>query len=269
VSESSPDATSVRISELAAARHPFVSELQAIRARSAADEVVEQVLGLLGRRVLRPGDRLPSETELARVLEVGRSTVREAKRALIARGFLEARGKLGTFVASPKDQSLDVDALIFMLSDRAIHDLHEARQIVEVGTARLAAVRMTPDDERALGELLTRMEQAAPDDEAFWPMTIQFHQRLAEASHNQALTSMFQVLSQLIQAQQMPAYRSASTRKGVIRIHRELLKVILAGDAEEAARVMAEHLEESDQRVRSRAKRPPASGRARRREAKP
>ena len=59
-----------------------------------------------------------------------------------------------------------------LLSDEAIHDIYEARQIVEVGAARLAATRARPEDLDALDRIIGSMERALPQDEKFWPLTV-------------------------------------------------------------------------------------------------
>ena len=123
--------------------HRLAGSVRTIEIHSAAHQVAAQIFGLIRDGVLKAGDSLPSEAELAAAFGVGRSTIREAKGALLARGFLESRGKRGTFVASPTAESLDVEMLAHLLSDEAIHDIYEARQIVEVGAVRLAAQAAT------------------------------------------------------------------------------------------------------------------------------
>jgi GntR family transcriptional repressor for pyruvate dehydrogenase complex len=228
--------------------------LQAVEVRSAADQVLAQILGLIQRGVMKVGDRLPSEAELARLLNVGRSTVREAKRELVARGFLEPRGKRGTFVATPSPDSLNLDMLALFFSDEAMRDLHEARQILEVGTARLCAQRATPEDIAALEEILASLEMKKGNAAEFWPLTVGFHRRLVHAAHNTIVAQLFEVLSRLILERQMLVYRSVTGKDLVIEEHRELLRVVMRHDPAAAGAAMTKHLAESDAR-REKAKR--------------
>lgn len=238
----------------------LADSLRAIETRSAADEVQRQILDLIRNGVAKPGDRLPSETELARILHVGRSTIREAKRALIAKGLVQARGKRGAYVAEPGERSLDADTLDVLLSDQAIWDLHEAREIVEVGSIRLVVERATEEDRADLVALLDEMEVALRDDGRFWELSIEFHRRLALASHNRALFRIFEVLWQLVEGDQMPSYRSASKKRDVIEGHRQLLDSVLQADPDVAAKAMDEHLNDAD-RIAARAKRRRAGAR--------
>jgi GntR family transcriptional regulator, transcriptional repressor for pyruvate dehydrogenase complex len=236
-----------QVREAVGAAGSAIAELRAVPPRSASDEVTTQLLDLIQRGVFRPGDRLPSETELARILQVGRSTVREAKRELLARGFLESRGKRGTHVATPSPEALDLEMLGMLLQDEHIREIHEVRQIVEGGAVRLAARRATQEDFDALERILEDMARDLSDDERFWPRTVEFHRRLVEACHNRTLASLFQVVSRLMAAQQMPVYRSMSKKREVIDLHRRLADALRQGEEAAVAEVTS-HLEESDRK---------------------
>jgi len=241
----------------------LADSVRIIEVHSAAHQVAAQIFGLIRDGVLKAGDALPSEAELAAAFGVGRSTIREAKGALLARGLLESRGKRGTFVAAPTAELLDVEMLAHLLSDEAIHDIYEARQIVEVGAARLAATRARPDDLDALDRIIGSMERALPDDETFWPLTVEFHRQLVKASHNRTLISLSQVISRLVTVHQMPVYRSVVDKGEALAEHRRLAEVLRVGDPEQAGNAMAHHLDQSDRR-RTGAPEPPgeAPGRA-------
>ena len=226
----------------------LADSVRAIEVHSAAHQVAAQILGLIRDGVLKAGDSLPSEAELAAAFGVGRSTIREAKGALLARGFLESRGKRGTFVASLTAESLDVEMLAHLLSDEAIHDIYEARQIVEVGAARLAATRARPEDLDALDRIIGSMERALPEDEKFWPLTVEFHRQLVRASHNRTLISLSQVISRLVMVHQMPVYRSIVDKGEALAEHRRLAEVLRLRDPERAGNAMAHHLDQSDRR---------------------
>src|SRR5947209_511107 len=124
---------------------PFSLE-QAPR-RKLAETVAQQLLGAV--RDLVPGTRIPSEKELTQMLGVGRSTVREALNGLALLGTVEIRHGQGVFVASPaavETTSVEPDAIAMALTKGVTHDLLEARQIVEVAIARLAAQRRTESE---------------------------------------------------------------------------------------------------------------------------
>jgi DNA-binding transcriptional regulator YhcF (GntR family) len=115
-----------------------VQRLRPVDVRPVSEVVAERLEALILDGTLRSGDQLPTEPELARALRVGRSTVREAKRALISRGLLESRQKLGTFVVGPPADPSNLASLNSLLTNPALPDLHESRQIVEVGSIRMS-----------------------------------------------------------------------------------------------------------------------------------
>jgi DNA-binding GntR family transcriptional regulator len=126
--------------------HRPVHRLRPVEVRPVSEVVAERLEALILDGTFRSGDQLPTEPELARALHVGRSTVREAKRALISRGLLESRQKLGTFVVGPPADPSNLASLHSLLTNPQLPDLHESRQIVEVGSIRLAALRSTHQD---------------------------------------------------------------------------------------------------------------------------
>ena len=227
--------------------HPLAGSVRTIELHSAVHQVAAQIVGLIRDGVLKAGDSLPSEAELAAAFGVGRSTIREAKGAPLARGFLEARGKRGTFVASPTAEALDVEMLAHLLSDEAIHDIYEARQIVEVGAVRLAATRARPEDLDAFDRIIGSMERPGTRTRRSGrsPSSSAGSRR---ASHDTTLMSLSQVISRLVTVRQMPVYRSIVDTGEALAEHRRLLEVLKVRDPEQAGNAMASHLDQSDRR---------------------
>jgi GntR family transcriptional regulator, transcriptional repressor for pyruvate dehydrogenase complex len=220
--------------------------LRPIEVRSATDVTFERLQTLIMSGRLKAGDRLPSEPELARALKVGRSTIREAKKALMAQGLLESRGKLGTFVTAPSADS-DVKKLLGFLSDPALHDLHEARQIVEVAAIRLAAERATASDiaemRRTIERLKVGFERNEPE---VWTLMVDFHRNIIKASGNRVLVSIFDLIARLIRLHQVPFYQSIADPQSELRSHQELLDVVEQRSPEAAATAMMRHLEHAE-----------------------
>lgn len=222
--------------------------LRPVEVRSAADVVFERLQGLILDGNLRPGDRLPAEPVLAATLKVGRSTVREAKKALIAHGLLESRGKLGTFVTAPPTDPAQLPALRDLLADPALIDLHESRQIVEVNAIQLATARASAAE---IAELYAGLDQIEADigrnNVDVWLRLVSFHRNLVRASGNKVLLSLFDLLSHLLRRHQLPFYGSVAELRSELRAHRELVDLVAGGDAAAAAMEMRHHLEDSEQ----------------------
>ncbi|GGS09921.1 GntR family transcriptional regulator [Streptomyces aureoverticillatus] len=190
------------------------------------------------------GSKLPGETTLAKELGVGRSTVREALRALAGAGLVQARQGAGVFVTATEPAE-DWPA---RLRRAAIGDVYEVRMLVEVQAARLAAARRTPEDVRAMHAALTARRAAAPAaDAAFIDADIALHASVVAAAHNPVLTDLF--------GEFVPALREGLVALlDLIDLHQEesdhgdaaheaLVLAVEAGDPEEAERVALAELE--------------------------
>jgi GntR family transcriptional repressor for pyruvate dehydrogenase complex len=221
--------------------------LRPVEVRSATDVTFERLQTLIMSGRLKAGDRLPSEPELARALRVGRSTVREAKKALMAQGLLESRGKLGSFVTAASADS-DLRKLLGFLSDPALHDLHEARQIVEVAAIRLATERATAADIAEMRGTIERLNIGFQRNEPeVWTLMVDFHRNIVKASGNRVLVSVFDLIARLIRLHQVPYYQSIADPQSELRSHQELLDLVEQRSPEAAATAMMRHLEEAEQ----------------------
>ena len=219
--------------------------LREVSVPTVVDVVMQQLLGLIRAGVLKPGDQLPSETDLAARLKVGRSTIREVKKVLGARGLLEFRGKQGSYIAQPESGIFDPELLALLLTRDTAEHLHEARSIVEVGAARLAAVRATAEQLSGLDLLLRQLSERKEQPEVFWPGTVEFHSRLVSATANPVIMRVHSVLADTTVAYQMPMYQVRSDPDEVIAIHQKLLDAVRTGNPDEAEQEMIRHLDES------------------------
>jgi DNA-binding FadR family transcriptional regulator len=153
------------------------------------DLAVEQLRAQLTAGTWPVGTRLPAETVLATQLGVGRSTVREAVRVLVAAGQLETRQGSGTFVRALEPSAEWVPRV----RRAAVLDVYEVREALEVQAARLAAERRTDDDLVEIDRTLREREQAraAGEVEPFVDADLAFHGAVVAAAHNALLDEMF------------------------------------------------------------------------------
>src|SRR5262245_66280438 len=125
-------------------------------------------------------------------LGVGRSTVREALNGLALLGLVEIRHGQGVFVAErPPDDDISVSELEKALMKDVTHDFIEARLVVEVEVARLAAERRTEADLQRIKETIAQLEAAGDTatEETLEPAT-QFNQAVSDRGHNEVLARM-------------------------------------------------------------------------------
>jgi GntR family transcriptional repressor for pyruvate dehydrogenase complex len=206
--------------------------------RKLAETVTEQLIQAI--RPLAPGTRLPSTQELTRLLGVSRSTVREALNGLATLGMVEIRHGMGVVVAAGAALDQGQVAIGVALAKGVTRDLLEARQIVEVANARLAAERRTELDLRDLEAVLESHERCV--DYPIKPAS-EFHVLIAEASHNEVLVGVFRSFLKPMVARGPRLYEQL---KGFgnweLDQHRWIYEAVRATNPDEAAERMRQHV---------------------------
>ena len=215
--------------------------LQPTPRRKLTQAVAEQLLEHIRQQRLTPGTRMPSERELMTALNVGRSTVREALNGLALLGVIEVRHGQGAFVAALPQDNMP-EELGAALAKGVTRDLLEAREVIEVKVARLAALRHTKADLRSMQASLRAQRAAMSDEHSPAPESANFHLEVAEAAHNEVLAgivgSFMPLLEELGPAlEELPGYQEWELEE-----HRQIVEAIASGDGDRAAHRMAEHL---------------------------
>lgn len=196
---------------------------------------------------LSPGDRLPTEKQLADQFGVSRTVVREAIARLKADGYVETRQGLGAFVAPHAGRAnFRINEPGAGAAETSLREVFELRYVMESGIAELAAVRRTEADLATMRKPLERMDeallkgtQAADDDDAF-------HRAIAAATHNPLFERFMEFMGAQVQGSRIPTWnpqghatgRALAAQQG----HKAMYASILAGDPEAARHAAAEHL---------------------------
>lgn len=212
--------------------------------------VTLQIEKLILRGILRPGERLPSERDLAERLGVSRPSLREALADLQEKRLLKAKAGAGIYVADVLGNAFS-DALIRLLSehDEAVFDYISFRRDLE-GLAAARAARLASDtDLRVISEIFTKMEaahtKARTKDEA--RLDAEFHMAIIEASHNvvmlHMMRSMFQLLREGVFYNRQVMFRQRTTRSALLDQHRAINDALQARDADGARAAVEAHLD--------------------------
>ncbi|CAB4888817.1 unannotated protein [freshwater metagenome] len=215
------------------------------RIRPAYEQVADQLRQMIIQMDVRPGERLPREGELTVLLGVSRSTVREALRVLQSEKLIiTTRGvQGGSFIAHPEPAHISdfLQANLGLLSGAdqlSIDDLLEARELLEVPAAALAATRRS---EEQLEEL-RQFASGTGAIEAF-SENRDFHLSLLEASGNMLLGVMTRPVFTVLQSRFLRAEAARDQWESVHKDHESIYEAIAAGDAELAGKRMFEHLQ--------------------------
>jgi GntR family transcriptional repressor for pyruvate dehydrogenase complex len=211
----------------------------------SAAAVVAHVRQLIDCGALGPGARLPPERDLAVQVGVSRPTVRAGLRTLAALGVVHSRRGSGTYIPQGPP-TLGAEALSFLaaLHKFSSDDVYEARRILEVGAAGLAAERATPDHLATLADEVASLFAALNDRQVFLVHDINFHRGIAAASGNPIVASLVEMVSALYYERRRTTAERAVDRdlRDAADAHRHIYQAVRAKDADRARRLMHEHL---------------------------
>lgn len=203
---------------------------------SAMEAVLDHLRSAIERGDFAVGDKLPSEAELCRRLEVSRPVLREALRALQTMGLTASRTGKGTFVISTGP----VEDPTF--GDYAASDLLEVRRHVEIPVAGYAAARRTAEDLDHLAHLLERMD-AETDTTAWVAMDTLFHLTVAAAARNPVFRKVIEEIRDALARQSAFLTELGDRRDQSNREHRAIVEALVRGDGRAAQSAMTAHLE--------------------------
>jgi len=220
---------------------------------TTAEEVVVRLRDMIHSGELSPGDRLPPERDLAKLLGVSRPTLRAGIRSLATVGILQSRQGAGTFVAQ-RDESPTLDSSpLRMLS--ALHgftsdEMFEARLALEMSIAGMAAERATSEQMTLMAEEITGMYASLNVPEQYLVHDMKFHQTIAAASNNRILTSLMNMVATILFDSRSKTVKRARDLKESAEQHHNIYRAMRERDAEAARRAMHDHLIETQKAQR-------------------
>ena len=235
--------TTVGAVGVAAPGEPFGAVLSPITQRTAGERIAERFVTAIALGEFVPGQRLPPERELAAMLEVSRTTVREALQRLQVAGYVTAkRGRGGgTFVQTgqgPGSEEMIRRTLVPAWAQ--LTELLDFRQLVEQLIARTAAVRRDDADIAAIREAVAKYSSAA-DRDASRVADQGLHQAIAHAAHNARLAELSARIRREVSFGFDAEPYTPEVRRRAVHQHPELAEAIIAGDPVLAAGLAAKH----------------------------
>jgi GntR family transcriptional repressor for pyruvate dehydrogenase complex len=207
------------------------------------DRIAERLVSLIAERKLHPGDKLPSERDLAAMMQVSRPSLREALRALDMMKIVEIRHGSGTFVASLKPERLvEHFDFIFSLDDSTYNQALAARAILEPSLAAAAAQNATEADLAAIRACSERASMSVHDPRLFLEVDLELHQLITAAVHNQIIERFMSTLSRLGLASRIRTVALQGVREQSLQDHQAIVAALLRRDPEAAASIMKKHI---------------------------
>jgi GntR family transcriptional regulator, transcriptional repressor for pyruvate dehydrogenase complex len=219
-----------------------------------SEVIVEQIRLLIRQGQLKPGDRRPPERDLCEQFGVSRVTIREALRMLETSGLVDIRvgARGGAFLTAPTSNRVSegiTDLLTMSVISAA--DVTEARMILEVGIVPLVCQRANQQDLADLEKICERSKEALRAGDYTMDMSLEFHARMAQATHNPAISMLVESFREPM-LMSLQRAREAAPEMGRVgtKEHERLVAAVRARDEQTATRIMREHLERTALRVR-------------------
>jgi len=210
-------------------------------------EVLLKVNEIIEEDKLTIGDRLPSERELADRLKVGRSSVREALRALELLGLISTRRGEGTFIQDHSAHRLvEILAFFILRNQKSKKDLLEARKLIEVVVIRLAAERINDDEIEYLKDIIERSEVKLKRGELPVEEDYLFHEKIALASKNNLLYKIWKPIVEYGKTILEESLERTGRPEISIIEHKNILQALKERNITEAEQQMKIHLEKSE-----------------------
>jgi GntR family transcriptional repressor for pyruvate dehydrogenase complex len=205
-----------------------------------ADEIQTEVLSAR----LQPGDRLPTEAELAVRFDVSRSVVREAAKLLIQRGLVDVRPGRGMVVAKRTlDGIVDQYALLLETDAATFHQLMEVRLVLEVEISAVAALSRKAHHLQDMLAALTLAEDHRDDAATCLAADLAFHKAVAQATGNRFFALLTRPINEYLRRAYSHGFADMAHQEATLQEHRRLYEAIAVGDPDAARAATRAHLE--------------------------
>lgn len=204
--------------------------------------IADKIIDLIESKELLPGDRLPSEQELMKELNVGRGTIREAIKSLVSRNIVEIRRGVGTFVAENTGVVEDPLGFSFINNkNKLVKDSMDVRLLLEPSIAKWAARNATDSEISEIIELSNKIETAILNNENYSDLDVEFHTKIANSSRNLVVENLIPILTTNIRS--LIDVTHAVLKEHTILSHKKIANAIKERNEEMAEQLMREHIE--------------------------
>ncbi len=224
-------------------------EFEAIRKNRVHEEVAKQIERLIVQK-LQPGDKLPGERELAEMLGVSRSSIRDAIRRLEIVGLVEPRQGAGTVVREISTATL-VSPLANVIAHRRqlVGELLDFRRMLEPPLAARAATHASNGEIAGMDEILRRQDKKVRRGELAVEEDTEFHYRIALASGNSVVLKVMDVVMDLLRETRSRSLQTEGRPQKSLAGHKRILAAMKRRDAAAAETAMRVHIQDVEKMV--------------------
>jgi GntR family transcriptional repressor for pyruvate dehydrogenase complex len=226
-------------------KEPAAVAFETVRKERRYEQVAEQIQKLIAQGLLKSGDRLPPERELATRFGVARSSIRDAVRTLEVMGILEPRQGAGTVVRDLSADSLVVPlATVLVRKRELVAELLDVRRMLEPGLAARAAKNATVEEVLELEDILRRQAEKMERGEPTIEEDSEFHYSIGRAARNSVVLKVLDVLMDLLRESRARSLQAPGRPERSYAGHMRVLRAIKRRDPEAAEKAVRKHLEE-------------------------
>jgi GntR family transcriptional regulator, transcriptional repressor for pyruvate dehydrogenase complex len=223
----------------------LAAALKPLKKTDVTQLVVDRLRDLLEQGVLRPGSKLPTETEMSKLLAISRPSLRQAYKALSMLGILRAVPGDGTYISDSTSKILSMPLTFLMLMKRiSLDDIFEFRMMLEANLARLAATRASEAEVQAMAFQIERMAASLEDrkTDEYLASEYEFHSCIARAAHNSLSLEVLSIVGGLLWETRKALVNLVPDRKTDLGEHSAILAAISGRNPDAAAAAMRKHL---------------------------
>lgn len=222
--------------------------MQPFENKSVVEKIIDRLTQAIFNKELLPGQRIPTETELCESMRVGRNSVREAIKTMVAMGVLVIRRSEGTFVSEGFSERM-LDPMIYglILSGGDPYSVIELRKLFDTGMMQLAMQKRTDaqlEELRQALAVLSRVVRENLEEQAVLAEDIRFHRIICEMANNHLADKISLVIERLTMPSRIQAVRRFVERgeyDDFIRKHEDMVRIIAERDYAELAKVIDDH----------------------------
>jgi GntR family transcriptional repressor for pyruvate dehydrogenase complex len=226
-------------------KEPAAVAFETVRKERRYEQVAEQIQKLIAQGLLKSGDRLPPERELATRFGVARSSIRDAVRTLEVMGILEPRQGAGTVVRDLSADSLVVPlATVLVRKRELVAELLDVRRMLEPGLAARAARNATVEEVLELEDILRRQAEKMGRGEPTIEEDSEFHYTIGRAARNSVVLKVLDVLMDLLRESRARSLQAPGRPERSYAGHMRVLRAIKRRDPDAAEKAVRKHLEE-------------------------
>jgi len=224
-----------------------------VRTSKISDEVYKQLVSMISSGQLKPGEKLPSEREMASDLGISRQSLREALYRAKIMGLIEVRQGEGSFILSSAHESLQTPLLVLLEEEgERIFEFFEIRKLIEGWCAEKASNEATVDDLEKMKKILEKMERVVPSDSKWEELDMEFHLSVAAATHNVIAMHLMEALRESFGA--FFRFRKVITKPEKKDLlwdhHNQVYKAISQKDPSLARQKIVDHLDFIEDKIR-------------------